>query len=63
MEDYNGYVIDDETSDHCAIVLTSEYRVLYSTSTKGRARAFIDGLNFKPISQKVKDAKQIHQKQ
>ena len=44
MKEYKGYLIDTETSDTAATVLTLEYKHVYTTGNYGRAKSFIDGL-------------------
>lgn len=56
MENYKGYLIDDETSDQSVTVITPDSKSNYVTGNIGRARSFIDGLVYlKEQQPKVKN--------
>lgn len=43
MEDYKGFIIDTDSSDHNVTVIHKELKIKEVFGTPGMARAFIDG--------------------
>lgn len=46
MENYKGYLLDQDTSDHTVTILTEDHKLVSVVATRGRAKAFVDGITW-----------------
>lgn len=63
MEEYKGFFIDEDLSDHSVTAISHEWKVNYVTGNRRQAKAYIDGfielLKMSIISSMDKNEKEL----